>query len=287
MAIHFNGEMDIRGVYCSLVTADVLGILEDNKGLTDNVGDFLIGCQTYEGGFCCSPYGEAHGGYTFCALASFYLLSKIGDESYKRINFEALAEWLTNRQLSSLGGFNGRINKLIDSCYSFWVGACFELIDILSQMDGSSANVEGEYIFNQQALQGYIILCCQQGQGGLKDKPTKYPDIYHTCYSLSGMSISQGKENFKGLFADPPEIDTSKYTGIPDVGNIEFLDEGEEVNDTQAESDKRDHQVLISGITNNALIRINPVYNGRFDKVEKARSYFRQKVKKLKEQNAL
>jgi hypothetical protein len=30
MAIHMNGEMDIRGVYCSLVCADILGILENN-----------------------------------------------------------------------------------------------------------------------------------------------------------------------------------------------------------------------------------------------------------------
>jgi hypothetical protein len=75
ISIHVNGEMDIRGVYCSLVIADVLGVLEDNSEYTDNIGSFLLGCQTYEGGFCCSPYGEAHGGYTFCALASFAILS--------------------------------------------------------------------------------------------------------------------------------------------------------------------------------------------------------------------
>lgn len=75
ISIHRNGEMDIRGVYCSLVAADILGILEDNKEFTDNIGNFLLSCQTYEGGFCCSPYGEAHGGYTFCALASFIILS--------------------------------------------------------------------------------------------------------------------------------------------------------------------------------------------------------------------
>lgn len=74
-AIHDNGEMDIRGVYCSLVCADILGLLPDNAELTNNVGEFLIGCQTYEGGFSCSPFGEAHGGYTFCALASFIILS--------------------------------------------------------------------------------------------------------------------------------------------------------------------------------------------------------------------
>lgn len=75
ISIHVNGEMDIRGVYCSLVTADIIGVLEDYPEFTDNIGSFLLGCQTYEGGFCCSPYGEAHGGYTFCALASFAILS--------------------------------------------------------------------------------------------------------------------------------------------------------------------------------------------------------------------
>jgi protein farnesyltransferase subunit beta len=75
--------MDIRGVYCSLVCSDILGILKDCNELKDGVGKFLIQCQTYEGGFCCSPYGEAHGGYTFCALASLIILSGVGDESYK------------------------------------------------------------------------------------------------------------------------------------------------------------------------------------------------------------
>ena len=190
ISIHFNGEMDIRGVYCSLVCADILGLLPNNSEFTDGVGDFLIGCQTYEGGFSCAPYGEAHGGYTFCALASFVILSQIGDKSYERINYDKLAEWLGNRQFAEYGGFNGRINKLVDSCYSFWVGAAFELMDILAQKQQFKMNVQGEYLFHQEALQGYILLCCQWGKGGLLDKPPKNPDIYHTCYSLSGMSIS-------------------------------------------------------------------------------------------------
>lgn len=86
-------------------------------------------------------------------------------------------------------------------------------------------NVDGEYLFNQEALQGYIILCCQQGQGGLKDKPSKGPDIYHTCYSLSGLSISQGKENFKGLFAQGHTIDHEQYSGAPNKKNFDFEDD--------------------------------------------------------------
>lgn len=95
MAIHFNGEMDIRGVYCSLVCADILGLVDDD--FMQGVGDFLINCQTYEGGFSCSPFGEAHGGYTFCALASLLILAEHGDSSCEKINFDSLMYWLSNR----------------------------------------------------------------------------------------------------------------------------------------------------------------------------------------------
>ena len=41
------------------------------------------------------------------------------------------------------------------------------------------------------ALQKYLLLCCQQSDGGLRDKPGKYRDHYHTCYALSGLSVAQ------------------------------------------------------------------------------------------------
>lgn len=31
----------------------------------------------------------------------------------------------------------------------------------------------------------------QEENGGLKDKPGKSRDFYHTCYALSGLSVSQ------------------------------------------------------------------------------------------------
>ena len=74
-------------------------------------------------------------------------------------------------------------------------------------------NVDGEYLFHQEALQGYIILCCQHAKGGLFDKPGKHPDIYHTMYSMAGLSVSQGKANYAGLYADNHTIDHSTYTG--------------------------------------------------------------------------
>ena len=72
LVIHENGEIDMRGVYCALVVADILNIMDDE--LTNGMAEFITSCQTYEGGITCIPYGEAHGGYTFCGLAALLIL---------------------------------------------------------------------------------------------------------------------------------------------------------------------------------------------------------------------
>ena len=38
----------------------------------------------------------------------------------------------------------------------------------------------------------YVLLCGQDHEyGGLRDKPGKSSDYYHTCYALSGLSACQ------------------------------------------------------------------------------------------------
>lgn len=37
----------------------------------------------------------------------------------------------------------------------------------------------------------YILQCGQTTKGGLRDKPSKGRDFYHSCYALSGLSIAQ------------------------------------------------------------------------------------------------
>ena len=45
---------------------------------------------------------------------------------------------------------------------------------------------------NMELLQLYILLACQVPQkGGLRDKPGKGCDFYHTCYCLSGLAAAQ------------------------------------------------------------------------------------------------
>jgi protein farnesyltransferase subunit beta len=174
--VHAGGEADVRGAYTVLAVASLLGVLSPQ--LREGVETFLLRCQTYEGGFAAEPGGEAHGGYTFCALAGLAIL---GPESTARIvDAPALARWLALRQTAVEGGFSGRTNKLVDGCYSFWQGACFALLP---------RGARGAY--DRLRLQRYVLRCCQMPEGGFCDKPGKSRDHYHTAYCLSGLSVAQ------------------------------------------------------------------------------------------------
>lgn len=50
----------------------------------------------------------------------------------------------------------------------------------------------GSLSCNQEALQRYITHCAQNAEGGgMRDKPGKSRDFYHSCYALSGLSVAQ------------------------------------------------------------------------------------------------
>ena len=120
-----------------------------------------------------------------------------------------LLSWLSARQYAPEGGFSGRTNKLVDGCYSHWVGSCWPLLQ--STLDGVqlAADPQGSVgnLYSREGLTRYILGCCQSKHGGLRDKPGKYvdslsvtvrsansyrhPDSYHTCYTLTGLSTAQ------------------------------------------------------------------------------------------------
>jgi hypothetical protein len=152
------------------VTALLLDLL--TLELVDGTAAFIASCQTYEGGFSSAsqpyfypgpndtptllssprpPLGEAHGGYTFCALASWVLLQPFiaaQPESSPKpsINHKTLLRWLVQMQGTEieLGGFKGRTNKLVDGCYSWWVGGSFALLEALGV--GGSRIPEPEHV---------------------------------------------------------------------------------------------------------------------------------------------
>ncbi|XP_068152743.1 protein farnesyltransferase subunit beta [Drosophila tropicalis] len=182
--LHVDGETDVRGAYCAISCAKLLNLPQlVLKELFAGTGDWIASCQTYEGGFGGAPDLEAHGGYTFCGIAGLALLNEA-----QKCNKNALLRWTLRRQMSYEGGFQGRTNKLVDGCYSFWVGATIPITQ--ATMPGMEHT-----LFDVEALQEYILLCCQKQNGGLIDKPGKPQDLYHTCYTLSGVSIAQHSES--------------------------------------------------------------------------------------------
>eukprot|EP00555_Chaetoceros_dichaeta_P014826 CAMPEP_0198276034 /NCGR_PEP_ID=MMETSP1447-20131203/65096_1 /TAXON_ID=420782 /ORGANISM="Chaetoceros dichaeta, Strain CCMP1751" /LENGTH=624 /DNA_ID=CAMNT_0043970951 /DNA_START=43 /DNA_END=1917 /DNA_ORIENTATION=- len=299
--MHHDGEVDVRATYTLCAMASLLNILTES--LTEGMMEYIISCQTFEGGFGGVPYAEAHGGYTFCALAALHILvtttttatipkkeikkeiipkkeikggvigeGVVGDtkggsgggvasrtlEDCEGFDTEALRGWLSRRQMGYEGGFQGRCNKLVDGCYSYWIGGAIAILDLgrgstrdISGSDSSVGEVcddgndekvddsirknfdsgvfawddqvdkfgilrstndgyddnhdadcmdtnenkddynEGGLSFDQKLLQRYILLCGQDVNGGLRDKPSKPRDFYHTCYNLSGLSVSQ------------------------------------------------------------------------------------------------
>ncbi|KAG7443637.1 terpenoid cyclases/Protein prenyltransferase [Guyanagaster necrorhizus] len=216
-----HAEVDMRGIYCLLAVATLLDLMTPE--LVDGTAEFVRSCQTYEGGFASAsqpyfgedgallkspkpPLGEAHGGYTFCALASWVLLQPMSDNKLDHINETNLLRWLVQMQgvEIELGGFKGRTNKLVDGCYSWWVGGAFALLEAIHGHHSSSSHDEekhedgdagwvdvDESLFNREALQEYILLAGQHPAGGLRDKPPKSADAYHTLYCLAGLSAAQ------------------------------------------------------------------------------------------------
>ncbi|KAJ1438882.1 terpenoid cyclases/protein prenyltransferase alpha-alpha toroid, partial [Ochromonadaceae sp. CCMP2298] len=154
--------------------------------LAEGVAEYVQSCQTYEGGFGGEPGNEAHGGYNFCAIATLLILKK-----QNLCDLAALEGWLLRRQTRLEGGFQGRTNKLVDSCYSFWQGSALAILEIVKSGGSDVDATSGCLSFNQQALQRYILHCAQNLEGGLRDKPGKARDFYHSCYALSGLSIAQ------------------------------------------------------------------------------------------------
>ncbi|KAK3905205.1 terpenoid cyclases/protein prenyltransferase alpha-alpha toroid [Staphylotrichum tortipilum] len=217
-----GGEEDIRGAYCGAVIISLLRLPLDltpespaykedgSANLLTGVADYVRRCQTFEGGISGQPNAEAHGAYAFCALGCLALLDHPSRSIQSYLDVPRLVAWLSSRQYAPEGGFSGRTNKLVDGCYSHWVGGCFPLIEACLNSSGGNGGDAADAtttttktttrlppaedsLFSREGLIRYILCCCQDQtkRGGLRDKPGKMSDAYHSCYVLSGLSSAQ------------------------------------------------------------------------------------------------
>ncbi|KAF2812618.1 terpenoid cyclases/Protein prenyltransferase [Mytilinidion resinicola] len=194
-----GGEEDVRGAFCAMVILTLLNLpldlpptspakIKGDETFLTKLPEWISRCQTFEGGIGAAPTNEAHGGYAFCALGCLALIGSPKEMLHKHLDVPALLSWLASRQTQPEGGFQGRTNKLVDGCYSHWVGGCWGIVEAAVQ--GSNDGV-GARLWRREDLVRYILACCQGQKGGLRDKPGKHPDAYHTCYNLAGLSAAQ------------------------------------------------------------------------------------------------
>lgn len=88
-----------------------------------------------------------------------------------------LVAWLSARQYAPEGGFAGRTNKLVDGCYSHWVGGCWPLLEAAisdTQAKQGAETLPEISLYSRDGLIRYILACCQSEKGGLRDKPSTY-----------------------------------------------------------------------------------------------------------------
>ncbi|CAK9010830.1 Geranylgeranyl transferase type-1 subunit beta (Geranylgeranyl transferase type I subunit beta) (GGTase-I-beta) (Type I protein geranyl-geranyltransferase subunit beta) [Durusdinium trenchii] len=165
-AVKFGTEKDMRFVFCACA---VSFMLQDWRGVDiERTTAFIKSSQTYDGGFGILPDQEAHGGATYTALASLKLMGKLD-----AVDRELAERFLAARQV---GGFNGRINKVPDTCYTFWVGGSMQILGVQDLIDAPSARE--------------FVMTCEHAQtGGFSKVPGVSPDILHAHFSVLGMSL--------------------------------------------------------------------------------------------------
>lgn len=210
-----GGEVDVRyvtwgarvtgltcsGTYCLLVVATLLDIITPE--LLHNVDKFIAACQTYEGGFACSSFAfddshrvamaEAHGGYTSCSVFSHFLLSSVQPpkrleslaESYPvPIDVDSALRWsaLMQGEAAEAGGFRGRSNKLVDGCYSWWVGGTFPILEELHRREAEAKGVK-----TNGTAEAKIVLVDDDGEDEWADEPSMHT-LFNRGEYLAGHS---------------------------------------------------------------------------------------------------
>ncbi|KAG1751103.1 terpenoid cyclases protein prenyltransferase [Suillus lakei] len=160
-----GGDSDLRTTFCAFAISTML---DDWSGMdVPSALQFICSCRTYEGGYGQSPFGEALGGTTYCALAALQLAEQVDPLSPQ--DRQKTVRWLVQNQASN-GGFRGRTNKDADACYCFWCGASLHMLDAGDLVDKAAITA------------------------GLPKIPGEHPvnvivDPYHTYLSLAAVAL--------------------------------------------------------------------------------------------------
>ena len=191
-----NSEDDVRFAYWAAAIYHILSskLVDEHVSPSFNVEDLIKYWKSwlsFDGGFSWSPFSESHSGLTYWTLGIFKLLNKMDElEDYK----EKIIEFLVSRQQSDIDGFQGRINKIPDSWYSFWNAGSLAIIN---------PKMTKEFI-DHTSIKIFLKEWVRYG-GYAKMSFSEFPDIFHTFYSLAFLAIieSDGLNKIDPVLAIP------------------------------------------------------------------------------------
>ena len=174
------GETDTRFMYGALNALSLLGLLPQQQPNLPPLIDvsaamaYVKACQNFDGGFGSEPGAESHSGQVFTCCGALSIVGEV-DSYLGEAGKDRLGAWLSERQLPS-GGLNGRPEKLVDVCYSWWVMSSMAMIDRLHWIDKAK-------------LTTFILRCQDTDEGGLADRPGDMVDVFHTVFGIAGLSL--------------------------------------------------------------------------------------------------
>ena len=175
------GETDTRFLYGALNALSLLNMLprqQPHQPPLVNVSAataHVKACQNFDGGFGVTPGAESHSGQIFTCLAALSIAGEL-DSHLGEEGKDKLGAWLSERQLDDSGGLNGRPMKLVDVCYSWWVGSSLAMINRLHWID-------------KKKLTSFILRCQDSVEGGIADRPGDMVDVFHTHFGITGLSL--------------------------------------------------------------------------------------------------
>ncbi|KAI1088241.1 terpenoid cyclases/Protein prenyltransferase [Rostrohypoxylon terebratum] len=231
---YIGGGRDMRYCYLAATIRWALGGAEAGEDFdVDGLVAHIRRGQTFDGGMGESSMHESHAGYVYCAVAALSLLdlanpnAAMEPDRYLRAgipSIPALVHFLACRQFDyfesdadnesedsdnhplpdlstltlsdtpQLSGFNGRLNKIADTCYTWWVA-------------GTLAMLGQGKIIDRGPARNFMLEKTQHMIGGFGKNVGNPPDIYHGYLGLAalgtlGAQTADGKEPGLGKF-DP------------------------------------------------------------------------------------
>ncbi|RLV95493.1 Geranylgeranyl transferase type-1 subunit beta [Spathaspora sp. JA1] len=193
------GDSDVRTCYMALAIRRLVKY-DEFEGREHDIDtkaalEFILERCDSNGGFSSQVLDEPHLGYTFCAVACLKLLD------YPLENLESTKNWLLQRQVDypselykdldyeyyrpiDIGGFNGRENKLSDTCYCWWCTGALYIMD-KSNLNFINLNRAEEFLLHRVQNQLY---------GGFGKDIESTPDPFHSYLAISSLALWNAKK---------------------------------------------------------------------------------------------